>query len=101
MHNGNKKLQSIIDWIEQAARDSPHIHQLTDELGSISFDFKRAYKAAWLILSANMQLTELNIEDFQEWFDQLATRRSGQTGGNGVNGLDSDAKYIDIKSKEG
>ena len=48
-----------------------------------------------------MQLTELNIEDFQEWFDQLATRRSGQTGGNGVNGLDSDAKYIDIKSKEG
>lgn len=59
-------------------------------MGSFSFDERRAYKAAWLILSANMHLHELNIEDFNEWFNQLA-----------MGTHNSDDKYIDIKSKEG
>ena len=39
-----------------------------------------------------MPLKELNVEDFQEWFEMLATRHpeAGQ-----------DSMYIEFKSKEG
>ena len=61
----------------------------------MSFDFKRAYKAAWFILSANMPLKELNLEDFREWFDSLATRKPNAPADGGA-----DAKYIDLKPKD-
>ena len=68
-----KRIATVQEWIEQT-KDSPAIVQLMDEAGSASFDFRRAYKAAFCILSANMPLKELNVEDFQEWFEMLATR---------------------------
>lgn len=70
-----KKQSQIIEWIDQM-KDSPLIQQLTNEAGTISYDFKRAYKAAWFILSAHMPVKELNWEDFKDWFSQLATVRS-------------------------
>ena len=79
--SSNKQQYRITEWIETALRsDSPEINGiLKDSRKEIRIEdsnllgFKNAYRLARTILAMNMNLTELSVEDFLDWFNELST----------------------------
>ena len=70
--NAANGLQQVVAWIAHACETDLQIQQLKVK----SLDLVSCYKAARIILAANMHLPELNMDDFEEWFADFSTAES-------------------------
>ena len=81
----SKQQYRITEWIDMAARsENPQIHKILEDSRKEQRDdtsnmlgFKNAYRLARAILSMNMNLVELSVEDFLDWFNELSTPGPG------------------------
>ena len=66
----DKFLAEISHWID-TCKEHAFIMDLHNVAGTLHFDVKSAYKAACYILSQNLNMSELPIEDFKDWFKEF------------------------------